>query len=584
LYAARAAHAACNASPAVPTAQARAHILSQVFGAFAAFFAAFGIGANDVANAFATSVGSKALTVKQACAIAVVMEFIGATFLGGEVVKTIRKGIADEEAFEDNAPLLMYGCLCTIFSVGIWLVTACRLEMPVSTTHSCVGGMIGMAIAARGSDAVVWFKDPDPPDKPLPGGFFGVVLSWFLSPICSGVLAALFFLFVRTVLRSKNAFQNSVRVYPLLVFACVTIITLFMLMKGIKSNKDIKAMEVETKVGISFAVGAGVAVCAIPLYMMCKKNIEEGKFVAPPLAIEVAEAAAEAAKANEAEAGKSSTKDNVSSTVEATPESKSLFDRVTSSLSASMNTDVHEAVINDEATLAIHKNAERFDKQSEAMFTYLQVFSACFDALAHGANDVANAVGPFATIYVLYNGGRLGSKQDMGDDRYWILGLGGVGIGVGLCLCARRLRARNTLRQLAPTPHDTQALTLRLHRRALCLADGSQILRAIGVKLAVITPSRGFCIEMGSSTVVILGAYYGLPLSTTHCQVGATMGVALLEGVRGFNKWVMAKTAFGWVFTCVFVGCLSGLLTAFGAYAPTARYPDVIMLNTSVTS
>jgi len=529
--------------------QARApHILPQVFGAFAAFFAAFGIGANDVANAFATSVGSKALTVKQACAIAVVMEFIGATFLGGEVVKTIRKGIADEEAFEDNAPLLMYGCLCTIFSVGIWLVTACRLEMPVSTTHSCVGGMIGMAIAARGSDAVVWFKDPDPPDKPLPGGFFGVVLSWFLSPICSGVLAALFFLFVRTVLRSKNAFQNSVRVYPLLVFACVTIITLFMLMKGIKSNKDIKAMEVETKVGISFAVGAGVAVCAIPLYMMCKKNIEEGKFVAPPLAIEVAEAAAEAAKANEAEAGKSSTKDNVSSTVEATPESKSLFDRVTSSLSASMNTDVHEAVINDEATLAIHKNAERFDKQSEAMFTYLQVFSACFDALAHGANDVANAVGPFATIYVLYNGGSLGSKQDMGDDRYWILGLGGVGIGVGLCLY------------------------------------GSQILRAIGVKLAVITPSRGFCIEMGSSTVVILGAYYGLPLSTTHCQVGATMGVALLEGVRGFNKWVMAKTAFGWVFTCVFVGCLSGLLTAFGAYAPTARYPDVIMLNTSVTS
>jgi phosphate/sulfate permease len=230
--------------------QARApHILPQVFGAFAAFFAAFGIGANDVANAFATSVGSKALTVKQACAIAVVMEFIGATFLGGEVVKTIRKGIADEEAFEDNAPLLMYGCLCTIFSVGIWLVTACRLEMPVSTTHSCVGGMIGMAIAARGSDAVVCFKDPDPPDKPLPGGFFGVVLSWFLSPICSGVLASLFFLFVRTVLRSKNAFQNSVRVYPLLVFACVTIITLFMLMKGIKSNKDIKAMEVETKVG-----------------------------------------------------------------------------------------------------------------------------------------------------------------------------------------------------------------------------------------------------------------------------------------------------------------------------------------------
>merc|ERR1711998_656068 len=227
------------------------------------------------------------------------------------------------------------------------------------------------------------------------------------------------------------------------------------------------------------------------------------------------------------------------------PSTRSVYDRVKASALSSMNTDVHEAVQFDERTLAVHRNAERFDKDSEAMFTYLQVFSACFDALAHGANDVANAVGPFATIFVLYNGGKLGSKQDMADNKYWILGLGGIGIGVGLLLY------------------------------------GSQILRAIGVKLAVITPSRGFSIEMGSSTVVILGAYYGLPLSTTHCQVGATVGVALLEGSSGFNKWVFAKTAFGWVFTCVFVGLVAGLLTAWGAYAPMARYPDVIFVNTT---
>merc|ERR1711918_328034 len=126
-----------------------------------------------------------------------------------------------------------------------------------------------------------------------------------------------------------------------------------------------------------------------------------------------------------------------------------------------------------------------------------------------------------------------------GGYRYLILGLGGIGIGVGLCLY------------------------------------GSQILRAIGVKLAVITPSRGFCIEMGSSTVVILGAYYGLPLSTTHCQVGATIGVAR------FNYGVMGMAAFGWVFTCVFVGCVAGLMSGIGAYAPSARYPDVIWYNAS---
>eukprot|EP00316_Scyphosphaera_apsteinii_P001063 CAMPEP_0119301922 /NCGR_PEP_ID=MMETSP1333-20130426/3618_1 /TAXON_ID=418940 /ORGANISM="Scyphosphaera apsteinii, Strain RCC1455" /LENGTH=541 /DNA_ID=CAMNT_0007304133 /DNA_START=13 /DNA_END=1638 /DNA_ORIENTATION=- len=519
-----------------------------VLGFLAAFMAAFGIGANDVANAFATSVGSQALTVKQACAIAVVMEFIGATFLGGEVVKTIRKGIADEDAFDNNPPLLMFGCLCAITAVFIWLLVASRLEMPVSTTHSCVGGMIGMAIAARGSGAVVFYKDPNPPDKPLPGGFVGVILSWFISPVLSGFFASILFFFVRLVLRSKAPFENSVKIYPVLVFACITIITLFMLMKGIKSAQAVKDMEIDIKVAISFGIGILVALLFIPAYMLCKKRIVTGQFVAPPLAIEKAEERAKRA-VGDTESGKATATRTCTDDVEVNGEKVNLSraQRLKNSMLSSMNTDIHAAVENDEATLAVHKNAERFDKQAEAMFTYLQVFSACFDALAHGANDVANAVGPFATIYLLYDGNKLGSKQDMGDNKYWICGLGGIGIGVGLLLY------------------------------------GSQILRAIGVKLAVITPSRGFCIEMGSSTVVILGAYYGLPLSTTHCQVGATIGVALLEGARGFNKMVMAKTAFGWVFTCVFVGFVSAMIFSFGAYAPMARLPECKAVN-DVTS
>ena len=513
-----------------------------VLGAFASFFAAFGIGANDVANAFATSVGSKALTVKQACAIAVVMEFIGATFLGGEVVKTIRKGIANPDYFVDNPALLMYGCLCVIISVGIWLITACRLEMPVSTTHSAVGGMIGMAIAARGVDSVIWYKAPDPAnDKPLPGGFIGVIISWFVSPILSGVLSCTFFFFVRLILRSKNPFRNSVRVYPFLVFACVTITTLFMLMKGIKSIPTVKAMSVGLKVGVSFACGAGVAILGIPGYLYCKKRIADGKFKAPPLAIDKAEEAIEQRKQNEIEVGKGPV-----SVEEVDIKSLTRFERIKRSMTSSLNADIHDAVANDSAVLSVHRNAERFDEKSEAMFTYLQVFSACFDALAHGANDVANAVGPFATIYMLYEGGVVGSKQDMGDNKYWILGLGGVGIGIGLILY------------------------------------GSHILRAIGVKLCVITPSRGFCIEMGSSTIVIIGAYFGLPLSTTHCQVGATIGVGLLEGLQGFNKFILGKTAFGWIITCVFVGTIAGCLTAFGGYAPTISYPSVVFYNSTL--
>ena len=103
------------------------------------------------------------------------------------------------------------------------------------------------------------------------------MLSWFLSPILSGIFSSLLFLGVRCALRSKNAFNNSVRIYPLLVLFCVTIISLFMLMKGIKSVPEIKSMEVGVKVGVAFGIGAGVAILAFPLYAMCKQRIVTGK-------------------------------------------------------------------------------------------------------------------------------------------------------------------------------------------------------------------------------------------------------------------------------------------------------------------
>lgn len=508
-----------------------------VLGAFGSFFAAFGIGANDVANAFATSVGSKALTVRQACVVAVVFEFLGATLLGGEVVKTVRKGIADPKAFEDNPPLLMWGCFCVTWSVGIWLIVATRFEMPVSTTHSAIGGMIGMAIAARGGDAVVWSKDKD--DFPYVGGFAGVVCSWFISPVFSGILAAgIFWIIRRVVLRAERPFERAVRVYPVLVCVCVWIVVTFLLSKGIKSSSEIKKLDAGWKVLIGFLCGLVVAVAMLPVYSYLKERIESGKFVAPKLAIDVVDA-----KPTQAEADTEATTTRSSTPVESTTvqeERPSVMDRVAKSLMSSLNADPHAIVGTDDRTRQVHLNAERFDPNTEAFFCYLQIFSACFDAFAHGANDVANAVGPFATVFFVYQSGEVGKKIDMGDNKYWILGLGGVGIGFGLLLY------------------------------------GSQILRAIGTKLAVITPARGFSIEMGSSLVVILGSYQGWPLSTTHCQVGATVGVALLEGVRGFNYAVFARAALGWVLTCVVVGLIAGLLTTIGASAPSSRLPTCV--------
>jgi sodium-dependent phosphate transporter len=276
-------------------------------------------------------------------------------------------------------------------------------------------------------------------------------------------------------------------------------------------------------VGIAFGVGVGVAILGIPLYIQCKKRILDGKFVPPATAIEVADA--EAASGVKKEATK---------TEEAPTPFGGTFKKA---VATSLNNDPHASVGVDTTTTAIHRNAEKFDRNAEAFFTYLQIFSAIFDSVAHGANDVANAVGPFATIFVVYTTGVVDSKADMGDNRYWILGLGGIGIGVGLLLY------------------------------------GYKIMRAIGVKLAVVTPVRGFCIEMGSSIIVIIGSYLGLPLSTTHCQVGATAGVALLEGAKGCSPVVLIKTGVGAGVTCFCVGILSALLFSLGAYAPMANPP-----------
>lgn len=154
---------------------------------------------------FVCSVGSGSISIKGAIIIASIFEFCGALLMGGHVVKTIRKGIADYECFEDDPGVLMYGCLCVIAAVGMWLLLATYLEMPVSTTHSAIGGMVGMTLAAKGADCVVWHQKSD--DFPYVKGVSAIVVSWLLSPIFSGLISCFFFLTLRTlVLRRKNSY------------------------------------------------------------------------------------------------------------------------------------------------------------------------------------------------------------------------------------------------------------------------------------------------------------------------------------------------------------------------------------------
>ena len=208
-----------------------------------AFFAAYGIGANDVANAYATSVGAKSITVRQAVLLAAVFEFLGAVTMGSQVAKTVRKGIADVDCFEDNPGLLMYGMTCVIMAVGIWLLLASYLEMPVSTTHSCVGGIVGMTMMARGSECVVWNEPVDEctfDNFPCVKGVSAIVVSWVLSPVASGICASIiYFLTYHLVLKdAETSFQRAKYAFPLIVGFTIGVNAMFFVLKGTKSKAE----------------------------------------------------------------------------------------------------------------------------------------------------------------------------------------------------------------------------------------------------------------------------------------------------------------------------------------------------------
>lgn len=192
-----------------------------VLGAFFSFFNACGIGANDVANAFATSVGSKALTIRQAVMIAAVFEFGGAVLLGASVSDTIRSSIADIACFVNMPAVLMWGMCSVCLCVGIWLYLATYLELPVSTTHSVIGGIIGMSLVAVGSNCIVWNRPSD--EFPFVRGVTSIVLSWVFSPVCSGAVAAGVYASVRKlVLRAPNSTERAFIFFPLLIMGTVS--------------------------------------------------------------------------------------------------------------------------------------------------------------------------------------------------------------------------------------------------------------------------------------------------------------------------------------------------------------------------
>ena len=194
-------------------------ILTICFG----FFMAWGVGANDVANAMGTSVGAKAITIKQAILIAMVFEFAGAYLAGGEVTSTIRKGIIDPELLSDEPELLVYGMMSALLAAGIWLFIATTYGWPVSTTHSIVGAIVGFASVGISVDAVNWIKVGN------------IAASWVVSPVLAGTVAFFLYMSVRRfVFDTADPFASAKRVIPFYIFMVGFVISMVTMVKGLK--------------------------------------------------------------------------------------------------------------------------------------------------------------------------------------------------------------------------------------------------------------------------------------------------------------------------------------------------------------
>ncbi len=436
-------------------------------------YMAWNIGANDVANAMGTSVGSGALTLKQAVICAAVLEFAGAYFVGASVSETVQKGIVSPEIFADDPMILAYGLLSALLAAGMWLQMASYFGWPVSTTHSIVGALLGFGVVVGGVDAVQW------------GQVGTIILAWVLSPLLGGVIALTIFLWMRkAVFYSDHPIRAAKKITPYIVFVVMATLTLTLLFKGLKN------LSLDLTIPMTLLIAVGIGLVSALIAFFCVRRIKETTRDSDILANPQVEVSLEKTLKH--------------------------LKRVHASTKGEMQ--YHVSCIIDDATGlcdAYRSRLSTADRVTESqtvekIFSYLQILSACFMAFAHGANDVANAIGPLAGVLQIVKTGTISLTSTIPS---WVLVLGGVGIVIGLATW------------------------------------GWRVIETVGKKITELTPSRGFAAEFGAAVTIVIASKIGLPISTTHTLIGAVLGVGLARGLGAINLMVIRDIVASWVIT-----------------------------------
>lgn len=512
-------------------------------------FDAFAIGANDVANSFATSVASKSIKLWQACVIACFAEFLGALLLGSGVAETIRKGIVDLGMFE-QPELLMVGMFTANIGSCSVVLGATFIGLPVSTTHAVVGGVIGTGIACYGMDAVIWGWTSS-------GKGVGVIVaSWFISPFFAGTLGALFYRFTTwAVMKREDSFKAARHFVPFYFFFTSGTILFYFAYKG---APIVKSWELEPWEVSLIALLPALVIGAFSYFYMIPSVIipwveehyedkaqhrvaaigETKPTELSEITVDGKQIEKEATQLTVDQRGVSSSLATSGKKIVVEEPEKSCLESFKEFLMApyyqdvvSLDTDVH---------IQLHSEAIKYNERTEQVFSFLQVVTATCASFSHGANDLANALSPMATVYIIWLSGDFPDKKF--EIPFWQIAYCAFAVDVGLWLC------------------------------------GWRIMRELGNNLTYHSPSRGFNMELAAMFTVLTASRLGIPVSTTHCITGATAGVAIAEGQTGTFNWPkFAKICLGWVFTVPIGALVSGCFCAMLIYSPTKV--NVLVVN-----
>ncbi|ECO1921265.1 inorganic phosphate transporter [Campylobacter jejuni] len=463
-------------------------ILASIFG----IFMAFNIGGNDVANSFGTSVGAKTVTIKQALIIAAVFELSGAIFAGAEVTKTIRSGIV---IFPNSLDPMLFVIimLAALLSSGVWIFIATKKGLPVSTTHSIVGGIVGASIMM----GLLKFDGIQTLSMIKWSEILRIAISWIASPLLGGIVAYIIYSYIdKKILKPSE-----------------------------KLNDDLKNIKKERK---KFKEE----------YFLNLKTKSQEEQIKELSAIALDEEEQENNfYRNKMKEFKDQEKDIdiysilkthmpiIACIAAAIISAMFLFKGLNnvSTLDILQNFWIIGIIgtISYVVTFAIVKIVKKteLNKTTDRIFSWFQIFTASSFAFSHGANDIANAIGPFAAILDVLKNGTINATSPV---PFAALAMFGVALVIGLWFL------------------------------------GKEVITTVGSKLATIRPTTGFSAELGASIVILLATQFGIPVSSTHILIGAILGI----GVYNKNaNWIMMKPiGLAWIITLPAAGIMAALV------------------------